>query len=156
MDITIKVALKHDKEDINFCDENGAPLALICSAKNIAPTDDLLDKKKREEMYLPFIWAACRYYEIREIVRLRIRAEIFGEHNEIEIKRIDPVRHKVLMSESCHNCGHFGDDGCRREKCKWEPRHGFIERTDDEARCSECGWLVCSSASSCPNCMARF
>lgn len=157
MDIRISIALKHDKSEADFCDENGAPLALICSAKNVSDAPYwIVDYTRLQEIYLPFIWAACKYYGIKEIVRLMICIERDKAPVEHEIKRVDPIRRKVLLGESCYNCGHFDENGCPLEWCKWTPRNGFIEKTDDESRCSECGCLVWTGSTSCPNCMARF
>lgn len=157
MDIRITVALKHDKEGADFCDEKGAPLTLTCSVSGVSPADEYKDPSNRTQIYLPFIWAACKYYGIRDIVRLKVKTEMFGSVIDNETKRVDPVRQKELMIETCHNCGHYDEvDECREERCVWTPRRGFIDTTDDESRCSECGWLVSSSESNCPNCLARF
>ena len=135
---------------------NGEKLSCSVEIKNVIGE---FNAEQIDESYLCFVWAACRYYGVLDITRLIVKKTIKDGDRIIrhtEQKRIDPSRLKVLMTESCQNCGMFGEDGCISDECVWIPRNGFVEITDDESRCSECGALASTRAIRCDNCLAVF
>lgn len=161
MDININIKLYTDSyEDSKpVCDPDGNELECSVEIRGIAP-EACYETKQLDTIFLPAVGALCRYRGIKGTIMLMVFLELYVNGTSVPDvfqQRIELSTLKVLADRNCSNCGHdcivtpfTGDE------CHWEPRRAFIEETDDEARCSNCGHLAYSDYKSCPNCCAVF
>lgn len=162
MDLKIYVNIFSDEPEGSklIKDADGKDLELSVEVKG-AEDPTIYSSDMLNSLFVPAVGALCRHYGVKGTVQALAFVHYLyddkGSCVEHIERRIDLSNLKVLMDRECLNCGrNLRQNELCKEECHWQPLDGHIEETDDEARCSVCGYLVYSDTKSCPNCCAVF